>query len=181
MVAAWTALTAAKAIDRNRIFIGVVSRTRLREVLCNCAAVDFCSCRDLLRLIQAQKRSISCALATHYLLLARVLLAGGKRLFVSSAKDALRRGVGTRSRGAGETGDERRGLNRFRLDLPEKREIIRADNECRGRLPSMSTEIKKEIALEIAHILFVDFAGYSKLSINEQRAVVDELTTIVRG
>src|SRR6478752_4660282 len=45
----------------------------------------------------------------------------------------------------------------------------------------MSTEIKKEIDLEIAHILFIDTVGYSKLSINEQRAVVDELTTIVRG
>src|SRR5207302_8217827 len=28
---------------------------------------------------------------------------------------------------------------------------------------------------------FIDIVGYSKLSINEQRAVVDELTTIVRG
>jgi adenylate cyclase len=45
----------------------------------------------------------------------------------------------------------------------------------------MSTEIKKEIDLEVAHILFIDTVGYSKLSINEQRAVVDELTTIVRG
>jgi TolB-like protein/class 3 adenylate cyclase/Tfp pilus assembly protein PilF len=45
----------------------------------------------------------------------------------------------------------------------------------------MSTEIKKEIALEIAHILFIDTVGYSKLSINEQRAVVDELTEIVRS
>src|SRR6476660_8492086 len=45
----------------------------------------------------------------------------------------------------------------------------------------MSTEIKKKIALEIAHVLFIDIVGYSKLSINEQRAVVDELTTIVRG
>jgi hypothetical protein len=45
----------------------------------------------------------------------------------------------------------------------------------------MSTEIKKEIALEIAHVLFIDIVGYSKLSINEQWAVVDELTTIVRA
>src|SRR5215475_14601100 len=45
----------------------------------------------------------------------------------------------------------------------------------------MSTEIKKEIALEIAHVLFIDIVGYSKLSINEQRAVVDELTQIVRA
>jgi TolB-like protein/Tfp pilus assembly protein PilF len=45
----------------------------------------------------------------------------------------------------------------------------------------MSTEIKKEIALEIAHVLFIDVVGYSKLSINEQRAAVDELTKIVRA
>src|SRR5205823_2486712 len=37
------------------------------------------------------------------------------------------------------------------------------------------------IQLEVAHVLFIDIVGYSKLSINEQRAVVDELTTIVRG
>jgi TolB-like protein len=45
----------------------------------------------------------------------------------------------------------------------------------------MSTEIKKEIQLEIAHVLFIDVVGYSKLSINEQRAAVDELTQIVRA
>src|SRR5262245_18432896 len=45
----------------------------------------------------------------------------------------------------------------------------------------MSTEIKKEIHLEIAHVLFIDIVGYSKLSINEQRAAVDQLTQIVRA
>src|SRR6059058_6154163 len=45
----------------------------------------------------------------------------------------------------------------------------------------MSVEIKKEIQLEVAHVLFVDIVGYSKLSINEQRAAVDELTRIVRA
>src|SRR5437899_2651633 len=44
----------------------------------------------------------------------------------------------------------------------------------------MSAEIKKEIQLEIAHILFIDVVGYSKRSINEQRAVVDELNQVVR-
>src|SRR5881409_4151239 len=44
----------------------------------------------------------------------------------------------------------------------------------------MSTEIKKEIQLEIAHVLFIDIVGYSKLSINEQRASIDELTQAVR-
>jgi TolB-like protein/class 3 adenylate cyclase len=46
---------------------------------------------------------------------------------------------------------------------------------------NMSAEIKKEIQLEIAHVLFIDIVGYSKLSINEQNAVVDELTQIVRA
>src|ERR1700745_1650210 len=45
----------------------------------------------------------------------------------------------------------------------------------------MSVESKKEIELEIAHVLFIDIVGYSKLSINEQRAAVDELTRIVRA
>jgi len=45
----------------------------------------------------------------------------------------------------------------------------------------MSTEINKQIALEIAHVLFIDIVGYSKLSINEQRTVVDELTAVVRS
>ena len=44
----------------------------------------------------------------------------------------------------------------------------------------MSTEVKKEVALEIAHVLFIDIVGYSKLSINEQQAVVDKLNQIVR-
>src|SRR5712692_6095831 len=44
----------------------------------------------------------------------------------------------------------------------------------------MSIEIKKEIQLEIAHVLFIDIVGYSKLSINEQSSAVDELNEIVR-
>ena len=48
-------------------------------------------------------------------------------------------------------------------------------------LTRMSTEIKKQIALEIAHVLFVDIVGYSKLSINEQRTAVEELNQIVRA
>src|SRR5216117_3072211 len=39
----------------------------------------------------------------------------------------------------------------------------------------MSAEIKKEIQLEIAHVLFIDTVGYSKLSINEQHAAVQFL------
>src|SRR5207247_10560723 len=45
----------------------------------------------------------------------------------------------------------------------------------------MSAEIKKEIQLEIAHVLFIDIVGYSKVSINEQRGAVDELNEVVRA
>jgi TolB-like protein/class 3 adenylate cyclase/Flp pilus assembly protein TadD len=45
----------------------------------------------------------------------------------------------------------------------------------------MTAEVKKEIQLEIAHVLFIDIVGYSKLSINEQRAAIDELTQAVRA
>src|SRR5262250_1041189 len=44
----------------------------------------------------------------------------------------------------------------------------------------MATELKKEIELEIAHVLFLDIVGYSKLSVNEQHAQVEELNEIVR-
>jgi len=45
----------------------------------------------------------------------------------------------------------------------------------------MSTEVKKELALEIAHVLFIDVVGYSKLSINDQNAAVEELNEVVRA
>src|SRR5215467_14443556 len=45
----------------------------------------------------------------------------------------------------------------------------------------MATEIKKEIELEIAHVLFLDIVAYSKLSINEQHARIEELNEIVRS
>ena len=45
----------------------------------------------------------------------------------------------------------------------------------------MSVESKREIQLEIAHVLFIDIVGYSKLSINDQHAAVDELNRIVRA
>jgi tetratricopeptide (TPR) repeat protein len=45
----------------------------------------------------------------------------------------------------------------------------------------MATEIKKEINLEIGHVLSIDIVGYSKRLINEQRALRDALNQIVRG
>src|SRR5262252_4007695 len=44
----------------------------------------------------------------------------------------------------------------------------------------MPTGVKKEIELEIAHVLFLDIVAYSKLSVSEQHARVEELNEIVR-
>src|SRR5215472_5538522 len=45
----------------------------------------------------------------------------------------------------------------------------------------MAAEVKKEIELEIAHVLFTDIVGYSKLPIHQQRALVERLNEIVRS
>ena len=45
----------------------------------------------------------------------------------------------------------------------------------------MSAEVKKEIELELAHVLFIDIVGYSKLLINDQRALLETLNQIVRS
>ena len=45
----------------------------------------------------------------------------------------------------------------------------------------MAAEIKKEIELEIAHVLFIDIVGYSAFSAHEQHARVEELNQIVRA
>ena len=44
----------------------------------------------------------------------------------------------------------------------------------------MSVEVKKEIELEIAYVLFVDIVGYSKLVTSEQRRLLELLNQIVR-
>jgi hypothetical protein len=45
----------------------------------------------------------------------------------------------------------------------------------------MAAEGKKEIVLEIAHVLFIDIVSYSKLLITEQSEQRQELKQIVRG
>jgi TolB-like protein/class 3 adenylate cyclase/Flp pilus assembly protein TadD len=45
----------------------------------------------------------------------------------------------------------------------------------------MSAEVKKEIELELAHVLFIDIVGYSKVSIYDQRALLETLNHIVRS
>jgi TolB-like protein/Tfp pilus assembly protein PilF len=44
-----------------------------------------------------------------------------------------------------------------------------------------TSEVRKEIELEIAHVLFIDIVGYSKLSIDEQHIRLGELNDIVRS
>src|SRR5262249_18059413 len=44
----------------------------------------------------------------------------------------------------------------------------------------MAAEVKKEIGLEIAHVLFIDIVGYSKLLIDEQRDYLHTLNEVVR-
>jgi TolB-like protein/Tfp pilus assembly protein PilF len=43
----------------------------------------------------------------------------------------------------------------------------------------VSTEVKKEIGLEIGHVLFIDIVGYSKLLNEEQKEQLNQLTEIV--
>src|SRR5213596_4105246 len=45
----------------------------------------------------------------------------------------------------------------------------------------MPAEIKKEIELEIGHVLFIDIVGYSRLLIEEQKERLGQLTKIVLG
>ena len=45
----------------------------------------------------------------------------------------------------------------------------------------MPAKLKSDLHLETAHILFLDVVGYSKLLVNEQREVLQQLNEVVRG
>ena len=45
----------------------------------------------------------------------------------------------------------------------------------------MSTEVQKKIALEIAHVLFIDIVGYSKLPTTEQNQTIAKLNELVQN
>src|SRR6266576_811733 len=47
--------------------------------------------------------------------------------------------------------------------------------------PDMPAEQKTKLRLEIAHVLFIDIVGYSKLRTTEQSAHIEKLRKIVRG
>jgi len=44
----------------------------------------------------------------------------------------------------------------------------------------MSAEVKKELHLEIAHVLFMDVVGFSELLINDQSKILEQLNQLVR-
>src|SRR5437762_13418120 len=45
----------------------------------------------------------------------------------------------------------------------------------------MTDETSRDLRLEIAHVLFIDIVGYSKLLHNQQSEVLRELNEVVRG
>src|SRR5437870_3988422 len=45
----------------------------------------------------------------------------------------------------------------------------------------MPAEVKQEIALEIAHVLFIDIVAYSKMAMDDQRAAIEKLNQIVQS
>jgi len=45
----------------------------------------------------------------------------------------------------------------------------------------MPPEIKREVKLEIVHVLFLDIVGYSKALTDEQQELIDRLNQVVRG
>jgi TolB-like protein/Flp pilus assembly protein TadD len=45
----------------------------------------------------------------------------------------------------------------------------------------VAAKLKSDLHLEIAHVLFIDVVGYSKLLVNEQREVIQQLNEVVRA
>src|SRR5436190_4329211 len=45
----------------------------------------------------------------------------------------------------------------------------------------MATDSEQDIQLQIGHVLFMDVVGYSKLLLDEQRELQEQLTQIVRS
>jgi len=44
----------------------------------------------------------------------------------------------------------------------------------------VSTEVRKEIELEIARVLFIEIVGYSRLPVDEQHARISQFNEVVR-
>src|SRR5499427_7116425 len=65
--------------------------------------------------------------------------------------------------------------------LQECAAFSEAGQRTRQQLIHLSTEVKKEIELEIGHVLFIDIVGYSKLLITEQSEQMQKLREVVRA
>src|SRR5437764_10188150 len=70
------------------------------------------------------------------------------------------------------------GAGCFRLDDGLRNQ----ENRCWrfGVAIRMSSEGKPELHLEIAHVLFMDVVGFSKLLINDQSELLEQLNQVVR-
>ena len=44
----------------------------------------------------------------------------------------------------------------------------------------MPAEVRKDLHLEVAHVLFMDVVGFSKLLINDQTEILEQLNQLVR-
>ena len=62
----------------------------------------------------------------------------------------------------------------FKLDAKYRADIINVG------ATQMSTDVKPNLQLEVAHVLFIDVVGYSKQLIDDQRDLQDQLNRIVR-
>lgn len=61
-------------------------------------------------------------------------------------------------------------------EIVRRIEVISVDRKEK----TVAARSKSDPHLEIAHVLFIDVVGYSKLLVNEQRAVIEQLNEIVR-
>src|SRR5947207_14420863 len=61
-------------------------------------------------------------------------------------------------------------------EIVQRLEVISVDRKDE----TVAARSKSDPHLEIAHVLFIDVVGYSKLLVNEQRALIEKLNEIVR-
>src|SRR5436190_6466397 len=61
-------------------------------------------------------------------------------------------------------------------EIVRRLEVISVDRKDE----TVAVRTKSDPHLEIAHVLFIDVVGYSKLLVNEQRAVIEQVNEIVR-
>jgi TolB-like protein/class 3 adenylate cyclase len=67
----------------------------------------------------------------------------------------------------------------FSTGSPKSRIIL--DSQRRLSTHDLSAELKRDLELEIAHLLLMDVVGYSTLLVNEQIELIQELNQIVRS